>query len=83
MEENQLDFPKQNFMLNHFKRKSLKKKKIQIGLFKDEKAAPTEKKIIDYLQRQRKIKILILLSNFPKLWCMPFLSKECKKSVCF
>ena len=82
MEKNQLDFPKQNFMLNHFKRKSLKKK-IQIGLFKDEKVAPTEKKIIDYLQRQRKIKILILLSNFPKLWCMSFLSKECKKSVCF
>ena len=32
----------QNFMLNHFKRKSLKKK-FQIGLFKDEKVAPTEK----------------------------------------
>ena len=42
MEENQLDFPMQNFMLNHFKRKSLKKK-FQIGLFKDEKVAPTEK----------------------------------------
>ena len=42
MEENQLDFPKQNFMLNHFKRKSLKKK-FQIGLFKGEKVAPTEK----------------------------------------
>ena len=66
MEENQLDFPMQNFMLNHFKRKSLKKK-FQIGLFKDEKVAPTEKIIIDYLQRQRKIKILISLSNFPKL----------------
>ena len=42
MEENQLDFPMQNFMLNHFKKKSLKKK-FQIGLFKDEKVAPTEK----------------------------------------
>ena len=42
MEENQLDFMMQNFMLNHFKRKSLKKK-FQIGLFKGEKVAPTEK----------------------------------------
>ena len=42
MEENQLDFPMQNFMLNYFLKKSLKKK-FQIGLFKDEKVAPTEK----------------------------------------
>ena len=42
MEENQLDFPMQNIMLNHFKRKSLKKK-FQIGLFKGEKVALTEK----------------------------------------
>ena len=44
MEENQLDFPMQIFMLNHFKRKSLKSK-FQIGLFKAEKVAPTEKNI--------------------------------------
>ena len=42
MEENQLDFPMQNFMLNHFKRKSIKKK-FQIGFLKNEKVAPTEK----------------------------------------
>ena len=43
MEENQLDFPMQNFMLNHFKRKPLKKK-FQVDHFKAEKVAPTEKK---------------------------------------
>ena len=42
MEENQLDFLMPNFMLNHFKRKSLKKK-FQIGLFKGEKVALTKK----------------------------------------
>ena len=43
MEENQLDFPMQNFMLNHLKRKPLKKK-FQVGHSKAEKVAPTEKK---------------------------------------
>ena len=32
----------QNFMLNHLKRKPLKKK-FQIGLFKAEKVSPTQK----------------------------------------
>ena len=44
MEENQLDFPMQNFMLNHLKRKPLKKK-FQVGHSKAEKVAPTEKKL--------------------------------------
>ena len=48
MEENQLDFPMQNFMLNHFKRKLLKMK-FQVGLFKTEKVAPTEKKLLSII----------------------------------